>query len=177
MNRTLANFWAFTLSPPPNYHITPYMLYEDKILQLHKLLSKSCESFMIYPEYQQYTSRLHFHGVIKVKDMIKWHKSTRRQLSRMGFVHCKGLITHEDRLKWSVYMKKEFGLTRQILGIEQPMMKMTHPSFYLNTRFTTLRDIKPILQEHNNTILDYFQEAQEDEWRDAFELIGITSTP
>lgn len=163
MNRTLANFWAFTLSPPSSYYVTPYMLYEDKILKLHKLLSKSCESFMIYPEYQQYTSRLHFHGVIKVKDIIKWHKSTRRHLSRMGFVHCKGLVTHDDRLRWSIYMQKEFGLTKQILGIDQPMMKMSDPSLYLNSKYTTLMDIKPILQEQNKTLFDYFEEEKEAE--------------
>lgn len=179
MNRSLAknccNWWAFTLSPPPNYHITPYMLYEDKILQLHKLLSKSCESFMIYPEYQKYTSRLHFHGVIKLKDLIKWHKSTRRQLARMGFVHVKGLLTFEDRFKWAHYIKKEWGISKTLLGIDQPMMKLTHPSTYLNSKLTTLMDIKPILQDQYNTLLDYFQEEHAESWRDAFETIGISS--
>lgn len=52
-------------------------------------------------------SRLHYHGIIEIDDLIKFHKTKYRIDKHIGFVKIDKLNTFIDKLKWLYYCKKD----------------------------------------------------------------------
>lgn len=103
MNRTL----AITISPPPRNSSTEF-LYNNDIYVIRRWLNKFSKHYLIYPEFDL-SSRLHYHGVVRVEDFTKLHK-TRHSFSRtLGYVVTKPLKESRDNIAWLQYCKKNYG--------------------------------------------------------------------
>lgn len=104
-----------------------------------KILEESTE-YSIYPEWRTTNNSIHYHGTIKIKDKIKWHKSTYRKLSRLGFIKIKKV----DELKgWLKYCEKEKEVAESIIGIVMPMKN------------GSIKHIKEQIKVVNDTVLKY----------------------
>lgn len=121
MNGTL----ALTISPPDretryakNTHI-----FTDDAQIINRLLRQCCSRWIIYPELDL-SGRLHYHGMIVFKDVVKYYKSVRYSLQKMGYVCIKPIKSFKDRLGWIIYMSKQWGYTKDILNIDRPIMNM-----------------------------------------------------
>lgn len=122
---------AFTLSPPyrftngtklknPNRH-----LYDEDRISIKSILRYiRCGTYIIYPEITN-TGRLHYHGIINLdkNQNVRFHKYAFYKLKLLGMVDIKVLNTFKDRLRWIIYMTKEWGYTQELLEISRPMMR------------------------------------------------------
>lgn len=134
---------AITISPPVRKERINFLYANDKY-DIAKELNKCSSYYIIYPELSL-DSRLHYHGIVKIKDWTKWHKSVRYALSQLlGFIKIDPLKTHRDNMAWAVYMSKSWGLMRDILKIDQPLI-------FKNLR----RKPRICVDVHNNCIFDY----------------------
>lgn len=114
---------ALTISPKDRtdkYNRLINIFHQDRYF-LKRELRKCCKYFCLYPELDK-TGRLHYHGVIKIHDSVKWFKQIMPKLKyELGFIMIKELKSFKDNLKWLVYCQKEFGTTRHILSnMKQP---------------------------------------------------------
>lgn len=112
---------------------------------LTKILGRSAE-FILVPEWRATNGSIHYHGVIFIRDRIKWLKSTLSQLKDQGFV----LIKKIDNMdKWVDYFVKEAHIAEDILGVKMPIVSQ------VNYRAQTLTfDIIKALEEENvNSLL------------------------
>lgn len=70
--------------------------------------------FMLYPEFTD-NGRLHYHGMVWIKDQIKWYKKTLPTLNQLGYVMVKNHI--DDG--WEDYILKNWQVSKQVLGLEE----------------------------------------------------------
>lgn len=121
---------ALTISPPRrdcyNRFKNPNrFLYLDDKIQIQSILKyNKIGGFILYPELDS-KGRLHYHGIIRLdsNEKVRFHKHAIHKLRQIGFVDIKPLKTFEDNLRWSLYMKKEWGFTQTVLEIVDPLMK------------------------------------------------------
>lgn len=120
-----------TISPPlrivnvikhkdPNFHI-----YFDDMIQIRSILDYNrFEHYIIYPEFDS-KGRLHYHGRINLNsnEKIRFYKHAMAKLAQIGYFHT-SVIKHDikSQLHWDLYMKKEWPITKEILGIDNPIM-------------------------------------------------------
>lgn len=98
---------------------SPKGQFKETAPYLTKLLSRSTE-FWIIPEFRHTTGDIHYHGVIKIKDYIKWHKSTLPSLKSLGFICIK--LIHKDKYDgWEEYCKEEIYIAKGLLGDYFPL--------------------------------------------------------
>lgn len=142
MNRT-SRFFAITISPEFRL-VRPNFLLNMDMFQISRALNKCSKHWCLVPEFDK-KSRLHYHGVIRIDDMVKWHRSVFFTLTKgTGFTCVKAMNTIKDHMGWLCYMYKDWHLTRAILNLEQPFMY----SKSKRTRFTKVIEGK-------KTIFDY----------------------
>lgn len=98
---------------------TPGGQFKETISYLTKILDRSCD-FKLWPEWRTTTGHIHYHGVVWIKDKIKWFKETLPKISSLGFKLLKK-IDNED--KWQKYCVKEQNIAESILGISIPITK------------------------------------------------------
>jgi len=113
--------YAVTISPPQRY-MKPDMLYSSDLIGLVYYLNRASKHYIIYPEFQHTTSRLHYHCIVRVDDMIKWHRQVYQQLAKIGYMKVDRLNTHYDHLRWLLYIRKDWELTKSILNIDSPVI-------------------------------------------------------
>lgn len=112
---------ALTISPPHRPGKKQELLYYDDYFFIQQLELCS-DHFMVYPEFDS-NGRLHYHGVIDVKDQIKWFKKVLPTLQRkVGFTCVKKLGSHKDKIGWIVYMSKDWYTSKGVLSLEKPIM-------------------------------------------------------
>lgn len=105
---------AFTFSPKAPF-IDPNMQFSAHLERL-KVLKKST-LFILIPELDT-NGRLHFHGIIKIVDSVKFYKQSLPTVKYGGFT----LIKHNPNDKWVEYCLKEYIHTSRILDTEQPFV-------------------------------------------------------
>jgi len=142
MNRT-PNFYALTISPPQRKESTRFLFGSDAC-SINRALSRCSKHFMIVPEYTIEDARLHYHGVFRLDDPIKWYKSVYKKLSGIGFVKVKPLIGLKNHLSWLCYCYKDWHLARVVLDLKEPII-------YHKCRCRTVRYV----EIPRKTILDY----------------------
>lgn len=144
-------FHALTISPPERLHYTSqrYLAGRDlKFIQFN--LNRASKHYMIVPEFTPLTSRLHYHGVVRIDDIVKWHKSTMSRLKALGFVKLDPIKDNKNHIRWLCYILKEWHLTCKILRIKRPLM------------YTSVKLSSPIppptqAEEVKKTLYDYFE--------------------
>lgn len=100
-------YYAITISPR-RYDGSQGFIYESHKTDIRKWLNKFSQHWLLYPEFDMST-RLHYHGVVQVTDLTKFHK-TRHSFSRLvGFVCIKPLTNAIDHISWLQYCKKDYG--------------------------------------------------------------------
>lgn len=132
--------WFLTISPPVKNTKPEYQFIEDLII-LKKL--RLCTSmFIIYPELSP-TGRLHYHGIVYINDKIKWFKSVLPSLRKLGFCDLKPTRDFKNKLTLLIYCKKEWPITKEILGIDHPFMRFKNNSL-MNSNFYTKYKNNPL---------------------------------
>lgn len=106
-NYRVNRLYAITVSPPMR-KCTPKFLYEDDVSEIRRWCNKWSSHYLMYPEFDL-NSRLHYHGIIKAKDLTKMHKTRAKFSRQVGFVKLKPLLTFNDHLKWLMYCRKDLG--------------------------------------------------------------------
>lgn len=122
---------AITISPPQRFKKGTLLrnpnriLYDEDIIQIKSILKYiRCSTYLIYPEFDK-TGRLHYHGIINLdhNQRVRFFKYAQFKLKLIGFNLIKPIDTFIDKLKWILYITKDWGTTKQILEINYPCSK------------------------------------------------------
>lgn len=120
---------AITISPPcrlsnyKRYKDPQDLVFNNDLVSIYSILSYNrIYKFIIYPEFD-FKGRLHYHGIISLdsNQKVRFYKHALIKLKNIGFVEIKPLKTFLDNLKWLIYCSKEWGITRDILNIKNPL--------------------------------------------------------
>lgn len=115
---------ALTITLNPKYLSDDVSLHQALFITKNKLiriLKRSCK-FLMVAELGEVTGQLHYHGVIKVTDPIKYRKSTLRQLRRqLGHIVVKPVKQIEV---WRKYYEKDMKITEAVF--ERKQIRFTH---------------------------------------------------
>lgn len=97
---------ALTISPRLRLGDTCIQFNQDRFV-IRKLLNRCTDHYMMWPELDR-TYRLHYHGVVLIKDKYKWFKSCKKSLEmNLGYIKLSVITSFEDHLKWLLYSKKD----------------------------------------------------------------------
>lgn len=91
-----------------------YLLYH-----LRQWLKPICSYYELWPELHQ-DGNVHIHGILFVKDKIKYYKTLKRHVEKVGFVTLK---TIEDYMKWYDYCIKDRVDMCKTFGFALPIHK------------------------------------------------------
>lgn len=111
---------SITWSPCEIYHTKDVMIGFNMALDILKNVQKVSDKFIFYPEVGLQGNNIHFHGIIELKDPVKWYKSVLPKLKRNGFVKIKPIF---DKLMWLEYCKKDFDIMKYVFEIDEPIYK------------------------------------------------------
>lgn len=134
---------AFTWAPDPrtfrgyNKPIRQLIVAADILRGLRR-----CSTFILYPELTL-AGHLHFHGIVKVEDRIKWYRQVLPNIKLHGFVCIKEITNYQG---WIEYCSKDQEHMTKILKVDIPF---TEDHVYM-------KGFKVVYKEA--TLLDYFQE-------------------
>lgn len=99
--------FGITISPPHRRGKPKDLLSVDTIC-MRQLLNRVSKDYTLYPEFD-YQSRLHYHGMISFKDMLKWHKSVKHRMTQeIGFVKLERFKNTKEKTRWENYMMKDY---------------------------------------------------------------------
>lgn len=112
-NNGIKKLYAYTQTITPVYnackrHINQYYNTSPDITGL---LSQSTE-FLIVPEFTA-EQRIHYHGILGIRDNIKWGKSTYFSLQHRGHIALRKLRSIKN---WATYLIKDIEENAEILG-------------------------------------------------------------
>lgn len=110
---------------------SPKGMFKETSPYLTKLLARST-TFSLVAEFRAETGDIHYHGVIRIKDFIKWHRDTLPNLKRLGFIcikkiggkSCKFMKKSYEEIYdgWVKYYTKEIDVARGLLGDYFPLV-------------------------------------------------------
>lgn len=103
---------TITFNKPLELTMSPRAQYNYTRVILSKLLNFSTFDFILMPEFTL-QGRIHYHGILKIKNFAKWVKDTLPSLRRIGFIKLENKITP----KWNQYIYKSLSDTKAILGL------------------------------------------------------------
>lgn len=107
---------AITWACAPTFHTTDPKIGFSMALKVLRKVRLVSDDYIFYPEIGDSGSNIHFHGMIILKDKVKWFKSVLPTLKRNGFVK----ITKMNE-GWYDYIKKDWEIMKQILDLEIPI--------------------------------------------------------
>jgi len=146
---------AITISPPSRtetrFKEPNNLFFMDDMSSFRAVMKYNrIRKYIIYPEFDP-KGRLHYHGIINmdINEYVRFHKHAIHKLKKIGFVDIKKLNSFIDKLRWVTYMRKEWGITKEILNIDQPVLPV---------KFRVL--INKVDYDNPN-ILDYFNKLDE----------------
>lgn len=103
--------YSITISPP--YRLfRPGELYEQDSYVLRRWLNKFSKHYCLYPEFDKH-SRLHYHGIVKIDDLTKYHRTKYIIDKGLGFVRIDKLKTSIDHLRFLIYSMKEWAQNKE----------------------------------------------------------------
>lgn len=107
---------AITISPPDRtgkYNRLEGIYRADKY-DLNRKLRLCSKYFILYPE-TDLQGRLHYHGILKIDDHIKFYKKVLPYIKHsLGFVMLKPLKNHKDNMNWLIYSMKNWPSMRDL---------------------------------------------------------------
>lgn len=115
---------GITISPPPQpVGVTLTTHYWNLKRWIMRTLNRSCGYYILYPEITE-TGRLHFHGTVHIKNMVKWKRETSQWLRKIGFIKLENFYTNgiQGQMRWIMYCRKEFHQTQLVLDIDRPIL-------------------------------------------------------
>lgn len=116
----MPEYYALTLTFKYLQNKTPKGQFKETIVYLTKLLNRSTK-YKLWPEWRRTSGDIHYHGVVEIKDDIKWFKETLPRLKLQGYL----LIKKIDNLdKWLFYCQKDAIIASGILEINVPIVDM-----------------------------------------------------
>lgn len=113
----LSDTIAFTWACNKTFHTTDPKIGFSMAVQVLKKLRLVSKEFTLYPEIGNGGSNIHFHGIIKLNDKVKWFKSVLPIFKRNGFVKIKPIKNDG----WYEYIIKEWDIMKQILDLDTPV--------------------------------------------------------
>lgn len=108
--------YAITISPPHKPRINPLVLHDEYTQRLHRLFNKFSKHYALYPEFADGSNRLHYHGVFKIDDMIKYTR-TKHEIDKIGFVKAERFRSATDHLRYLVYSQKHYNEIKESYDI------------------------------------------------------------
>lgn len=111
-----------TISPPFRHGDLSYTFIDDRLQIITAL--KRIKRYIIYPELDP-KGRLHYHGILTLSDSeyVSFYKECRKKIEHwIGFVDVKPILSLTENIRTIIYMTKEWGITKDILSIEKPIM-------------------------------------------------------
>lgn len=117
-------------------------LYIQQVFRYNKI-----KSYILYPELDE-RGRLHYHGILTLSntEYIRFEKHARHKLRQLGHVDTSDCTQLKNNMRYMIYMKKNWMVTKDILEISDPIMSQSEK-------------LKPsIVKQQQNipSILDYF---------------------
>lgn len=105
-----------TIKKPLESTHNPKSQYYYTRLMYSKIFGESCIDFRLMPEFTV-AGRIHYHGILKIKNFAKWVKGTLPRLRMLGYVKTE-TFKNDDNTKWVAYMYKGTEITKDILGFK-----------------------------------------------------------
>lgn len=106
MDYRTAKFYSITISPPI-YRGDQTYIYNQHVYEIRKLLNKFSNYYMLVPEFSL-DARLHYHGVILIKDFIKYGKLKHKLDREIGWTKIEKILSFKSHLRWLQYCKKDY---------------------------------------------------------------------
>lgn len=104
----------FAITISPRYRtLDPVRLYDMDMHGIRRYLNQCSHHYILYPEFDS-TSRIHYHGVVQIDDIIKWHK-IKYKFDGIGFTKVDRFKTFKDHLTYLLYCQKDYAVTGQLL--------------------------------------------------------------
>lgn len=131
---------ALTISPPLNIHLNKNELHQKYIVIIVRFLRRCSKHYIIYPEIQHTTARLHYHILFRMDDTTAYYKGF-HLIQRLGHCKCDPLRTEKDRIRWVLYIRKDTPLTAGVLSPSPVPILPTKPKRIINSKWTsTVKD-------------------------------------
>ncbi len=141
-----------------NRDTAPDSLYlKDKGIVM-KWLNRFSDHYIIVPEFTD-NGRLHYHGTVKINDLVKFYRSKYRIDKELGFVKIDKLIGFKNHLTWTIYIYKNYGIIKDVY------------SLFMYKKIKRKRSNKDILimdtlkKQNRLNIIAYFEYLQYKEWK------------
>ncbi len=106
----LDQYYSITISAQYRT-VHPDFLYNDDKLKLIKWLNRFSDHYIIVPEFSD-NGRLHYHGVFKMCDKIKYYKSKYNIDKEIGFVKVEKINDFKSHLRWLTYIYKNYYIVK-----------------------------------------------------------------
>jgi len=103
---------AFTQTFSKIHTHKPLSQFNETAPHLCKTLGRMGVLYVIFPEFRLLTGDIHYHGVLKVIDKVRYQKN-RYELKRYGYT-CFKFIDNID--KWISYITKDYEVNQKTLG-------------------------------------------------------------
>lgn len=155
----------FTLSLPYEYNIPAHIQHEVAIAKIKRLFNLCSDHYIIYPEFSA-QCRLHYHGLIRIKDKVKFIRSVYNALkvNVAKVIQFRPSRSFKLHLGWvTYYIRKEWLITKQVLRIE-------HPIIFRRATVKQKKEIQ-LLSPQNDPIPEWFHQ-QVQAYPDQEELEG-----
>lgn len=88
---------------PKHRHLDIKLQLAFMLFNLRKWLKPICSRYELWPEMHQ-DGNVHIHGILYVKDKIKYYKTLKSHVEKVGFVTFKPV---DDYMKWLEYCRKD----------------------------------------------------------------------
>ncbi len=134
----------------------PDSLYlQDKGI-IMRWLNRFSDHYVIVPEFAD-NGRLHYHGTVRINDMIKFYRSKYRIDRELGFVKVDRLNGFKNHLTWNIYIYKNYYKIRVVyeLFIYKKLKKINKKDIIL---------IEKLKKQNRVNIVDYYEYLLHKEW-------------
>lgn len=117
VNQPSKTIFAYTQTFTATHLKTPKGQFKETVVHLTKLLARST-AFILVPEWRATNGSIHYHGILIIKDRIKWLKQTLPSLRTLGYVLIKPI---DNMQKWIEYFTKEMYIASGIIDLQMPI--------------------------------------------------------
>lgn len=139
LNETLHLVYEVTISPPyrnewEKLHVknpNALMYQSDKVRLRHWCKVAGIKRYVFYPEFSD-KGRLHYHGMMRFtpSQQHTFFTSLQFKFKMLGLLQYKPLATFGDLIKWSIYMRKDWGFTSVDLNEYLPITSWQPKALY-----------------------------------------------
>lgn len=153
LGNPIYGYKALTISPPLNIHLSKNELHQKYIDIIVRFLRRCSKHYIIYPEIQHTTARLHYHICFHLHDSTAYYKGF-HLIQRLGHCKCDPLRTEKDRLRWILYCRKDTPLTGSVLSPSPVPILPTKPKRRTSTKWEAVCKTNTILHDLTESLND-----------------------